>query len=275
MPGSPQGSAAPTAPQYPPDALADLAVSILGALEGNHFDVPTALSSAPSSTCAVRAARGCCIARQLPEAPLSDENPFYFGKDAYGYILVCPRRQGLAWPRGRGGRCQPVRLTRWLVRAPPGEVVRHNCDNPACIRVSHLVSSTQAANLADAVRRGRRRGRLGGRSVPSPSPALRSVGPVPPTPAAAEDNAAQRAREARFSQTGFASPSKKARKAARARLQAASGGRRLADRPMAFNASASTPTCVPLQNSNTRPSIVDPDPHSGRSARLCIPSDCA
>ena len=108
MPGGQAGAGSPAAPEYPTDMLADLAVSILAELKGNDFEAPTVLSSAPSSTRAVRAARGCCIARQLPETPLSDENPFYFGRDAHGYILVSHCRQDLAWPRGKGGRCRPV-----------------------------------------------------------------------------------------------------------------------------------------------------------------------
>ena len=237
MPGSPQGSVAPAMPEYPPDALADLAVSILGALEGNNFDVATTLSAAPSSTRAVRATRGCSVVCQLPEAPLAVDTPFYFGKDAHGYILVSPRGENTTWPSTRCGRLRPIRLTRWLVRAPPGAVVRHTCDSPSCIRVSHLVPSSQAANMADSVRRGRRRARLRGRSAPAQ--ALRSSGPAPTTPMAAEgENLAQRAREARFCLTGFASPSKLARRAARSHLLAASGGRSTVPIAQALDASA-------------------------------------
>ena len=224
MASSPGGcSGAPSAPEYPPDALADLAVSILGALEGNHFDVSTTLSDAPSTTRAVRAAQGCSVVHQLPRAPLAPDNPFYFGMDAHGYVIVSPRLHKATWPTTRDGVGKPVRLTRWLTRAPPGSVVRHTCDIPACIRMSHLVCSTQAANLADAVRRGRRKALLGERSAPNSH--RRSDGPAPPTPMTADLNFAQRAREARFALTGFGSPSKLARRTARSRLQAASGGR--------------------------------------------------
>ena len=224
MASSPGGcSGAPSAPEYPPDALADLAVGILARQEGNNFDLQVALSEAPSSTRGVCAAQGCTIVQQLPGAPLAPDNPFYFGMDAHGYIMVSPRLGKAAWPATRSGRPKPIRLTRWLVRAPPGAVVRHTCDCPSCIRVSHLVPSAQAANLADSVRRGRRRARLGGRSAPTRT--LRSSGPAPATPMAAEGNAAQRAREARFRLTGFGSPSKIARRVARSHIQAASGGR--------------------------------------------------
>lgn len=38
---------------------------------------------------------------------------------------------------------------------PPGRVVCHRCDNPPCIRPSHLFDGTQKDNLDDAVRKGR------------------------------------------------------------------------------------------------------------------------
>ena len=38
---------------------------------------------------------------------------------------------------------------------PPGMVVRHSCDNPACFLLAHMQLGTQADNVADAVERGR------------------------------------------------------------------------------------------------------------------------
>lgn len=38
---------------------------------------------------------------------------------------------------------------------PAGSVVRHECDNPRCVRVSHLRLGSQADNIADKVDRGR------------------------------------------------------------------------------------------------------------------------
>jgi len=36
-----------------------------------------------------------------------------------------------------------------------GKVLLHTCDNPRCIRVSHLVMGTQAENMADMASKGR------------------------------------------------------------------------------------------------------------------------
>ena len=211
------GRASPAEHGYPPDSLADLAVSILASTKGNQFDVRTALSAAPAATRAVRASRGCCEIKVVPQAPLPDDMPFYFGIDSHGYVLVTARHELHGWPATRQGIFKPVRLTRWLVGAPSGGVVRHTCDTPACIRVSHLQISSQADNLADALRRGRRRGRQEG-AQRAPSPTLRSDGaparqPLPST------STARRARETRFGLTGFSSPSKMARLARRAGLQ--------------------------------------------------------
>ena len=35
------------------------------------------------------------------------------------------------------------------------EVVRHRCDNPGCVRPSHLMGGTQADNIRDCIDRGR------------------------------------------------------------------------------------------------------------------------
>jgi hypothetical protein len=39
---------------------------------------------------------------------------------------------------------------------PPGMVVMHSCDNPACINLNHLKAGTQPENIKDMDRKGRR-----------------------------------------------------------------------------------------------------------------------
>ena len=38
---------------------------------------------------------------------------------------------------------------------PEGVVIRHRCDNPPCVRFSHLLPGTQQDNVADMMERGR------------------------------------------------------------------------------------------------------------------------
>ena len=37
----------------------------------------------------------------------------------------------------------------------PGSVIRHTCDNPACVEPAHLIAGTQAENVKDSWERGR------------------------------------------------------------------------------------------------------------------------
>jgi len=50
-------------------------------------------------------------------------------------------------------------------KIPKGHMVRHTCDNPACINPSHLLAGTHQDNVDDKVRRGRQpRGESSGRA---------------------------------------------------------------------------------------------------------------
>lgn len=47
-------------------------------------------------------------------------------------------------------------VARFLMNAPPGSVVRHTCDNEACVNPDHLIVGTQKENIADCIARGRK-----------------------------------------------------------------------------------------------------------------------
>ncbi|WWT42040.1 hypothetical protein [Klebsiella phage 175029] len=63
------------------------------------------------------------------------------------------------------------RAHRWLYehvngKLSDGLVVRHTCDNPACVNIEHLEVGTQRDNINDEVRRGRQlRGENHGRAL--------------------------------------------------------------------------------------------------------------
>lgn len=56
------------------------------------------------------------------------------------------------------GRMQYAHVLAWVAvngPVPPGQVVRHSCDNPPCIDLEHLLLGTQADNVRDSFDRGR------------------------------------------------------------------------------------------------------------------------
>lgn len=74
----------------------------------------------------------------------------------------------LVWTGNRGssgygqlrvdGRMQSVHRLVWTLHhgpIPPGLVVMHGCDNPACVDLDHLLLGTQRANVLDRERKGR------------------------------------------------------------------------------------------------------------------------
>lgn len=53
-----------------------------------------------------------------------------------------------------------TKIHRWVYEMvcgpiPDGLVIRHTCDNPACVNIDHLLIGTHADNVADKVSRGR------------------------------------------------------------------------------------------------------------------------
>jgi len=50
--------------------------------------------------------------------------------------------------------------TKWVGPIPPGMIVRHKCDNPPCVRLSHLELGTVSDNSKDMYARGREHPRM-------------------------------------------------------------------------------------------------------------------
>ena len=70
-----------------------------------------------------------------------------YGKVSYRSREVLAHRLVYAWSRGV------------TLESIAGLVVRHDCDNPACVNPEHLSLGTQADNIADCIARGRARHR--------------------------------------------------------------------------------------------------------------------
>jgi hypothetical protein len=59
------------------------------------------------------------------------------------------------------GRLQKAHRVAWQLSmgsVPDGLFVLHRCDNPSCVRLTHLFLGTQRDNVRDAMRKGRYRG---------------------------------------------------------------------------------------------------------------------
>lgn len=87
-----------------------------------------------------------------------DECWLWVGRlDHYGYGRIGTKEYG---PDTKAHRLA------WMLHAdepvPPGMVVCHSCDNPACVNPAHLWLGTQGQNMADKVAKGRARGPYSG-----------------------------------------------------------------------------------------------------------------
>lgn len=153
----------------------------------------------------------CCVVGGNFGATNGSSGGFYFGQTIAGYNIINRRDSSACWPTTQAGRPCPVRLTRWMCSAPTGVCVRHTCDTPACIARGHLVLGTQRDNLCDAI--GRKRRSKEGRARP-PRAHTRTA-PLQPSSQPRTRAQGQDA-DSVFCMTGFFSPSKKARKRAKA-----------------------------------------------------------
>ena len=205
------GGAAAAMAQYPPAALLAQAVELVAAVQANGFSAADALSAADDAADADELVGECCQVLELPRQPRRgraaapcSRNAFYFGRDADGYIIVTPV-DSAAWPLCAAGRPLPVRLHRWVAGVEAGALALHRCDNPSCIRRSHLARGTAGGNLFDAHVRQRRAARRA--AAPSRG---RAVTPAPEPPLRRLEEPAER-RESVFCMVGWTSPSKLAR----------------------------------------------------------------
>lgn len=82
---------------------------------------------------------------------------FTGGKDAWGYGLI-------TLGKNRKARAHREVYKHYKGEIPEGHVIRHTCDTPACCFYGHLITGTQAENIADMVERGRASRRPGSKS---------------------------------------------------------------------------------------------------------------
>ena len=79
--------------------------------------------------------------------------------------LLALDRRGYGKLSRNGLRGNAHRAAHFIATGELPPLVRHRCDNRACVNPDHLVGGTQFDNMADALRRGRRVGRKPARDL--------------------------------------------------------------------------------------------------------------
>ena len=70
-------------------------------------------------------------------------------RDRQGYVFCGTGR------RGRHARAHRFAYEQAYGKVPKGILICHRCDNPSCIKLSHLFAGTVADNNQDTARKGR------------------------------------------------------------------------------------------------------------------------
>lgn len=96
---------------------------------------------------------------RMPGHGLTDHQRFWEKVDTSGDCWEWKGGKPLGYGRfyWRGGDYQAHRASLLLagVEIPEGKFVLHHCDNPSCVRPSHLYIGTHNDNMRDMARRGR------------------------------------------------------------------------------------------------------------------------
>jgi HNH endonuclease len=74
-------------------------------------------------------------------------------KNGYGKFQITCKKNGRTWQKHVRAHVLSWELNNGIVGR--GRVVMHSCDNPSCVRPSHLSSGTNAENRRDSLVKGR------------------------------------------------------------------------------------------------------------------------
>ena len=195
---------------FPPDEDLSKVLEAVCALNG--FEPANVLKNCRGGARLNAARWPCCVVEELPAQPRhrdAPRNPFTFGQEADGYVLVRAERPRTGWPLSKRGQPLPIRLHRWVSKTRPDLFATHACDDPRCIAASHICPATVAENNKDTAKRKRRRIRQPARQKAAAQQQAERRAPAPTltpgTPRVAS-------RERVFCLAGYSSPTRLARR---------------------------------------------------------------